>query len=162
MAAGPENAALIRAGFVENYPDISGDCLFADVLSHARTLSGKEALDENSSRVVDEWLRYDERCTRLCGEIRDWQARADALLGERTGPGKNLEPMRRWRARAEPMLAEGREMLAKGSPHARHLAAMPEERKARLAAAGAGRDAIDGNAARIAKRLREDEEAAER
>ena len=101
---------------------------YPEALVHAGSLHGEDNLDEERSRVVGEWLRYDERCTRLCGEIRNWPARADALLGERPGPGKDLGPMRRWRTRAEPLLAEGRAMLAKGSPHGPHLAAMPEDR----------------------------------
>ncbi len=101
---------------------------YLELVENARLLSGEEGLDEDRSRVVGEWLRYDERCTRLCGEIRDWPARADALLGEQPGLGKSPGPMLRWLDRAEPLLAEARAMLAEGSPYAPHLAAMPEER----------------------------------
>ena len=109
---------------------------FDELVAHARSLSGEEDLDEDRSQVVGEWLRYDEQGARLCGEIRDWPARADALAADRTGLGKSLGPMLRWLDRAEQLLAEGRAMLAKGSPHAPHLAAMPEERKALIEAAG--------------------------
>ena len=109
---------------------------YDEMVAHARSLSGEEGLDEDRSRVVDEWLAYDERGARLCGEVRDWPARADALLADRTGLGKTLGPMLRWLDRAEPLLAEARAMQAKGSPHAPHLAAMPDERGKLVEAAG--------------------------
>ena len=109
---------------------------FDELVAHARSLSGEEGLDEDRSRVVGEWLRYDEQGARLCGEIRDWPARADALAADRTGLGKTLGPMLRWLDRAEPLLDEGRAMLAEGSPHAPHLAAMPEECGKLVEAAG--------------------------
>ena len=109
---------------------------YPELIVHARMHAGDEALTEDRNRIVDNWLRYHEQCTRLCAEIRDWPAQADAVLGEWTGPEKDLRPMRRWRERAEPLLAGARAMLADGSPHAPHLAAMPEERKALAENAG--------------------------
>ena len=109
---------------------------FDEMVALARSLSGEQGLGEDRSRVVGEWLRYDEEGARLCGEIRDWPARADALAADRTGLGKILGPMLRWLARAEPLLAEGRAMQAEGSPHAPHLAAMPDERGKLVEAAG--------------------------
>ena len=102
---------------------------YLEAAAHARSLSEEEAPTENQRRHVDSWLRYHDQCTRLSTEIRDWPARADALRGEQPGPEKDLGAMRRWRARAEPLLADARAMQAEGSPHAPHLAAMPEERK---------------------------------
>ncbi len=115
---------------------------YPETVAHVRSLFGEESLDEDRRRAVGDWLRYDDRCERLRREIRDWPARADALLGERSGPGKDLGPMRRWRARAEPMLTEGRAMQAKESPHAPHLAAMPDECKALAETAGRLEDAL--------------------
>ena len=109
---------------------------YPELIAHARTHAGDEALTEDRNRIVNNWLGYHERCTRLCAEIRDWPAQADAVLGEWTGPEKDLRPMRRWRERAEPLLAGARAMLADGSPHAPHLAAMPEERAALVETAG--------------------------
>ncbi len=109
---------------------------YPETVAHVRSLFGEESLDEDRRRAVGDWLRYDDRCERLRREIRAWPARADALLGERPGPGKDLGPMRRWRARAEPMLTEGCAMQAKESPHAPHLAAMPDECRALAETAG--------------------------
>ena len=109
---------------------------YLEAIAHARSLSGEEALADDRSRAVNAWLGYHERCTRLCEEIRNWPAQADAVLGEWTGPEKDLRPMRRWRERAEPLLAGARAMLADGSPHAPHLAAMPGERRALVENAG--------------------------
>ena len=103
---------------------------YREAIAHADMLSGEEALPETRSRQVDRWLAYHERATGLCDRIREWPERADALLGEWTGPERDLRPMRNWRARAEPLLAEVRAMQVEGSPHAPHLAAMPDERKA--------------------------------
>ncbi len=102
----------------------------------ARSLFREEGLDEDRRRAVGDWPRYDARCEQLRREVREWPARADAVLADRTGLGKNLWPMLRWRDRAEPLLAEARAMLAEGSPHAPHLAAMPDECKALVETAG--------------------------
>ena len=101
---------------------------YPEALAHAGSLYGEDDLAEDRSRAIGEWLWYDDRCSALCEEIRHWPARADAILGEQTGLEKDLRAMRWWRARAEPLLADARAMLAEGSPHAPHLAAMPEER----------------------------------
>ena len=108
---------------------------FREAVAHAATLHGEDALTENGRKAVASWLDYDRTCERLLREIRDWPARADALRGERPGPEKVLGPMRRWRERAGPLLAGARAMLADGSPHAPHLAAMPDERKLLVEAA---------------------------
>ena len=109
---------------------------YGEAIAYAGTLVDEDGLPEGRRKVVDVWLRYHDERTRLCREIRDWPARADAVLGEWTGPVKDLRPMRAWRARTEPLLAEARAMLAEGSPHAPHLAAMPEERKLLVETAG--------------------------
>ncbi len=109
---------------------------YPETMAHARSLFGEEGLDEDRRRAVGDWPRYDARCEQLRREVRDWPAHADALAADRTGLGKTLGPMLRWLAKAEPLLAEGRAMLAEGSPHAPHLAAIPEERKALVQAAG--------------------------
>ena len=77
-----------------------------EAIAHADMLSGEEALPEARSRHVERWLAYHEQAARLCDRIRQWPERADALLGEWTGPDRDLRPMRNWRARAEPLLAE--------------------------------------------------------
>ena len=100
-----------------------------EAIAYAQTLSGEEALPEDRSRHVDAWLDYHENCTRLCEAIGNWPERAEALLGEWPRPERDLGQMRSWRQRAEPLLAGARAMQADGSPHASHLAAMPDERK---------------------------------
>ena len=109
---------------------------FREAVAHAATLHGEDALTEDGRKAVASWLDYDRTCERLRRKIRDWPARADAVLGEWTGPEKDLRAMRRWRARVEPLLDEGHAMLAEGSPHAPHLAAMPEERGKLVETAG--------------------------
>ena len=102
---------------------------YLEAAAHARSLSGEEALTEDRQRHAAAWLRYHDQCTRLCTEICNWPAPADALLGEWIGPERDPGQMRSWRERAETLLAEARAMLADESPHAPHLAAMPDERK---------------------------------
>ena len=115
---------------------------FRETVAHAATLHGEDALTEDGRKAVASWLDYDRTCERLRREIRDWPARADTLAGEWTGPEKDLGAMRRWRERAEPLLADARAMLAEGSPHAPHLAAMPEERGKLVGTAGRLGDAL--------------------
>ena len=102
---------------------------YLEAAAHARSLAGEEAPTEDRRRHVDSWLRYHDQCTRLCTEIRNWPAEADALLGEWIGPERDPGQMRSWRERVETLLAGARAMLADGSPHAPHLAAMPDERE---------------------------------
>ena len=109
---------------------------FHEAVAHAGALYGEVALSEDRSRLIDNWLGYDRTCERLRREIGDWPARADAVLGDWTWPEPDLRRLRRWRARAEPLLAEARAMQATGSPHAPHLAAMPDERKLLVETAG--------------------------
>ena len=66
----------------------------------------------------------------ICRQIRELPARADALTADCPERPATLDSLRGWRQRAEPLLAEARAMLAKDGPHAPHLAAMPDERKA--------------------------------
>ena len=103
---------------------------YPEALGHARSLAGEEALGEDLKEAVGHWPRYDETCRRLCGEVRTWPEKTAALLGEWTGPEGGLPALGNWRERAEPLLAGARAMQAGGSPHAPHLAAMPDERKA--------------------------------
>lgn len=102
---------------------------YPEALDHARSLSGEEALEKDRRRAVRDWLPYDERCRALCSEIRNWPAAADAVLREWIGPERDLRAMRNWRESAGPLLARARAMLADGSPHAPHLAAMTDECK---------------------------------
>ena len=136
---------------------------FHEAVAHAGSLYGEDALSEDRSRLIDNWLGYDRTCERLRREIRDWPARADAVLGDWAGPEKDLRRLRRWRARAEPLLAEARAMQAEGSPHAPHLAAMPDERKLLVETADRLGGALVGIETAELDRLAEiAEEAAER
>ena len=102
---------------------------YPEAAAHARSLSGEEALTADRERHVASWLRYHDQCMRLCTEIRDWPDRANELLDVWIGPERDPGQMRSWRERAETLLAEVGAMQADGSPHARHLAVMPDERK---------------------------------
>ena len=136
---------------------------FREAVAHAAALHGEDALTENGSKAVASWLDYDLTCERLRREIRDWPARADALAGEWMGPGSDLGAMRRWRARAEPLLANARAMQAGGSPHAPHLTAMPEEHKLLVETAGRlGGTLVEIETAELDRLAEIAEEAAER
>ena len=65
---------------------------------------------------------------RLRREIREWPGRAQALIADRPAMDVSLAVLVERRRRLEALLAEVGAMRGKGSPYARHLAAMPEER----------------------------------
>ena len=64
---------------------------------------------------------------KLRREIRDWPGRADALIADRPSPDAPLAVLTESRRRLEMLFIEAQTMDAEGSPHAPHLAAMPEE-----------------------------------
>ena len=103
---------------------------YADAIAEARALAGQAGLPEGNRRSLDRLLRYHEKATGLCGEIRDWPGRAAALLEERPAPDADLDDLTRWRGRADRLLGEALAMRAKNGPHAPHLRAMPAEREA--------------------------------
>ncbi len=100
------------------------------MVAEAQALSGQEALPAHTQKLAASWLDYHARCEPICRQIRELPARADALTADCPEPPATLDSLRGWRQRAEPLLAEARAMLAKDGPHAPHLAAMPDERKA--------------------------------
>ncbi|MYE60401.1 MAG: relaxase domain-containing protein [Alphaproteobacteria bacterium] len=110
---------------------------FREAVAHAGALYGDDALSKDRSRIVDGWIDHDWQCEELCREIRNWPRRAAAVLDDRARTERDLDAMRRWRASAVTLLAGARAMQVDGSPHAPHLAAMPEERE--LLAETAGR-----------------------
>ena len=110
---------------------------FPEAVAHAGALYGDDALSKDQSRIVDGWLAHDLKCEDRRREILNWPAQADAVLDDRARTERDLPAMRRWLERALTLLAGARAMLADGSPHAPHLAAMPEERE--LLAETAGR-----------------------
>ena len=103
---------------------------YDEMVAEAQALSGQKALTARMQEVVASWLKYHTRCERICRQIRDWPARADALTADCPERPAKLASLRDWRKRAEPLLAEASAMLAKKGTHAPHLAAMPDERKA--------------------------------
>ena len=107
---------------------------YPEAFAQAGSLHGEDGLDEHSIRAVDAWIQYDEGCTQLCEDIRQWPARADAMLARRPEPGAGREFPEGWCRQADTMVAEGRAMLAQGSAHRPHLDAMPEERQALIGA----------------------------
>ncbi len=119
---------------------------YADMIAEARTLEGHAYLPEDRREAVDYWLRYDETAARLCGEIRGWPGRAEALLAGMPPPGADLDTLTGWRERAEPLLGEARAMRAPGGTHARHLVHMPREAEALDGVAGR----LDAAAAQVA------------
>ena len=100
------------------------------MVAEAQALSGQEALPAHTQKLAASWLDYHARCEPICRQIRELPARADALTADCPEPPATLDSLRGWRQRAEPLLAEARAMLAEDGPHAPHLAAMPDERKA--------------------------------
>ena len=103
---------------------------YGEMVAQAEALSGQVALPSRTQEVVASWLGYHARCEPICRQIREWPARLDALTADCPEPPARLDALAGWRQRAEPLLAEARAMLANDAPHARHLAAMPDERKA--------------------------------
>ena len=110
---------------------------YGELAAQAEALSAQAALPARTQEVVASWLDYHARCEPLCRQIRDWPARLDALTADCPERPATLDALAGWRQRAEPLLAEARAMLASDAPHANHLAAMPDERKA--LAEGTGR-----------------------
>ena len=127
----------IEPSYLPRYPEMIAD---------ARTLDGHADLPDEQREAVDYWLQYDGEAARLCGEIRDWPGRAEALLGGMPRPDADLDALTEWRENAEPLRDEARAMRAPGGAHARHLDAMPGEAKA-LDAAARG---LDAAAAKVA------------
>ncbi len=107
---------------------------YGELAAQAGALS---ALPARTQEVVASWLDYHARSEPVCRQIREWPARADALTADCPERPATLDALAGWRQRAEPLLAEARAMLANDAPQARHLAAMPDERKA--LAGGTGR-----------------------
>ena len=103
---------------------------YGETITLAKALSGQAALPVRTQDVVASWLDYHARCERICGQIRDWPERAAVLAAECPERPAKLDALSEWRQRAEPLLEDARAMLAEDAPHARHLAAMPGERKA--------------------------------
>ena len=119
---------------------------YPEMIGGAKALHGLADLSEDERERVDSWLQYDGEAARLCGEIRDWPGRAEALLAEIPPPEADLDTLTGWRERAEPLRGEARAMRAPGGAHARHLDHMPREAKA-LDAAARGLDAAAANVA---------------
>ena len=103
---------------------------YGEMLDEARTLAEQAELSKGHRESVGRLLRYHQEATRLCGEIRGWPGRAEALLKERPAPEAAPGALTEWRKRAEELLGEAHAMRAKDSPHAPHLRAMPAEREA--------------------------------
>ena len=61
------------------------------MIADARTLDGHADLSDEQREAVDYWLRYDGEAARLCGEIRDWPGRAEALLAGMPPPDAELD-----------------------------------------------------------------------
>ena len=103
---------------------------YGELAAQAEALSAQAALPARTQDVVASWLDYHARCEPICRQIREWPARLDALTADCPERPATLDALTGWRQRAEPLLAEARAMLANDAPQARHLAAMPGERKA--------------------------------
>ncbi|MDE0435557.1 MAG: relaxase domain-containing protein, partial [Bryobacterales bacterium] len=110
---------------------------YRETVAEAEALSGQAALPARTQELVASWLDYHARCQKICRQIEDTRMRVDALTADCPERPATLDALTDWRQRAEPLLGEARAMLADDAPHARHLAAMPDERAA--LAEGAGR-----------------------
>ena len=100
---------------------------YGELIAHAQRVSQEQILSGDRRDTVHLWLDYRERQEELRARIRDWPERADALLAERPAPDARYGPLMQWRRQAEGLLGETRTMLAEGSSHGPHLAAMPDE-----------------------------------
>ena len=103
---------------------------YGEMVAEAKAFSGQASLPARTQELVASWLKYHARCERICGQIRDWPERADALAAECHERPATLDALRGWRQRAKPLLEDARAMLAEDGSHAPHLAAMPDEREA--------------------------------
>ena len=110
---------------------------YGELVAQAEALSAQAALPARTQEVVASWLGYHARCEPICRQIREWPARLGALTADCPERPATLDALTGWRQRAEPLRAEARAMLAEDGPHASHLAAMVDERKA--LAEGTGR-----------------------
>ena len=110
---------------------------YRETIAEAEALSGQAALPARTQELVASWLDYHAGCQEICRQIKDTHMRVDALTADCPERPATLDALTDWRQRAEPLLGEARAMLADDAPHARHLAALPEERAA--LAEGAGR-----------------------
>ena len=103
---------------------------YDEMVAEAQALSGQAALPARTQELVGSWLDYHARCEPLCRQIRELPARVDALTADCPEAPARLDALTNWRQQTEPLLAEARAMLLEDAPHARHLAAMPNERTA--------------------------------
>ena len=110
---------------------------YGETIAEAEALSGQAALPARTQELVASWLDYHAGCQQICRQIKDTRMRVDALTADCPERPAKLDTLTDWRQRAEPLLGEARAMLADDAPHARHLAAMPDERAA--LAEGTGR-----------------------
>ena len=136
---------------------------FGALIAQATAISGDAGMPEPVQEVAAGWLEYHARSERLCGEVRDWPGRADALLAGAPGPDAAFGSLVGWRLRAEALLAEADAIEDREGMHGAHLAAMPEERRALREAVGqlgdatvaveaAEMDRLSVNARHLAKR----------
>ena len=109
---------------------------YGEMIAQAEALSAQAVLPARTQEVAASWLDYHARCEPVCRHIREWPARLDALTADCPERPAKLDALTDWRQRAEPLLAEARAMLANDAPHARHLAAMPDERNALVEGTG--------------------------
>ena len=103
---------------------------YREAVDAARALSEHGDLPEKTQRAVDSWVGHDDRAEALRGAIRDWPARAGALLENVPPPEAALDALTKWREDAETLLGESRDMRAGIGRHADHIDMMPEEIKA--------------------------------
>ena len=103
---------------------------YGETIAEAEALAAHEGIPEQTRETVARLLQHHEKAARLCGEIRGWPARAEALLDDRPPLDAAQETLTGWRESAEPLLEEARAMPAAEGPHAPHLNAMPRESEA--------------------------------
>ena len=103
---------------------------YGETVEAARALAGHGGLSEKTESAVASWLEYDGEAERLRGAIRDWPARAGALLEDVPPPDAALDALTAWRERAERLLEDTRAMNAADGPYTAHMERMPGEWKA--------------------------------
>ena len=107
----------------------------AEVAGLGGSLLEAEDLDPSRRRVLEEWRQVHGEQTAMAGAVRTlpdraaaWRERraADLPLDEHGGADPAC---RAWREEGETLRSEAAGMLEAESPHAPHLAAMPDERR---------------------------------
>ena len=116
----------------ESVPEIHCEG-WAETARIGERLDGAEGLEADAARTVAEWKEVRDRQEALAGVVRELSGRADRWQARRQAWIRSVsldpaDPVRRaLQEEGERIVADAEAMLADGSPHRSHLAAMPDE-----------------------------------